>query len=479
MITRINETKTITIIKKIVVYILLFSFLLVDLPQGALAGSALPPTPPPGGYEWAYVLDSSGSTGLRFFYNQNANTQDFANVERGANLMGPSVGWALFGSASLAYTYGNHNWDIYSAGTISTEKFYIFIQSNVGGKDFVRNICLTAGDSSFGTIFPSSYLTSNSNLFVLDNINNSAGAFICFNQLNTDGTVSKQDSTVYGKIPGLASTSIDYNVPFQKIQQGGYTHDALVAPLTIPKPTDTDDNACKGNYAQRQIKTTDDAQKWATNEITHLQSIDTDPTHAALNVIKAKLADSSISGPIYQNMITQDTAALQNYYGTASQIPSVPINESTYTAIRNAYQTAQDAGQNGDYMSYFKGYLNFSLIKYYALVNLTYYKCIQSKNPNDPAATLYNSTVEGEINALDTALATNIGGSSTGGGSDYCTIQTQGGFLSKIASYLGMGGGLSYVFCMISYGIYYALSYLVGWANDIALHVIGVDITNQ
>ncbi|MDO8444148.1 MAG: hypothetical protein Q7S80_01425 [bacterium] len=333
-------------VKKIVVYILLFSFLLLDFPQGVFAAD---PTPAPvaHGFSYVYVQNqnaSQQSTNIR--YQWGGSTDQYIEF-KSDSMSGFSYVEIdnLLGYKTLKIDGTPGSWDIYtttSTAFVSHARPYLMVHH--GSPDKVMNMCfyhndLPSGDTHFHSgvkFYPQSATSpvSPDDLYTYD----------CkfFNSVIDEPTPNnpKEFVRAWGNIQGTPNA----NTALQGVYDGikGSSSGAPIAAARVPVPKSENITACAASGAKRLIANDDDANKWIEAQLFQIKTVSTDPNDAGANYLKAGLTGDTSS--LKQDLIEYDRRAFEDFYGDSSKnYPTKRLTDVQSQELVQKYQAVQDS----------------------------------------------------------------------------------------------------------------------------------------
>lgn len=344
-------------IKKIVVYILLFSFLLLDLPQGVFAAD---PTPAPTKYNvgWRYVLNTiagDSSQGERTtvqnllrFYTEPSNDSDnkyvdFRNIYHGVSWVGEQEGM---------FTGTSHKWDMWISSNPSGQKFYI-VSTAETSPETVMNICFPATDTvaTQGKLLPYYILNSTSDIH-----------YKCYNeQGGKPAEIISKNTAPQGDIPNLTGL---FATAFKKIQQGlgGTVYSfAKISPMSRGSQAPKTDNVklCQKFTTARQVKDDKAATLWINSIKANIAAIHKAKSAQAStantpqasqpaaddNYASAFFSDASKVAALKAELIGYDNNSYKNYYGPSASSPVYPtasLTDQAHNSLLDEYQKVED-----------------------------------------------------------------------------------------------------------------------------------------
>lgn len=303
-------------IKKIVVYILLFSFLLLDLPQGVFANTAdaMNPTPPPGGVHWEFNIEnvSSGQPNqvLQFYYDagNSRNHLDFHIAYSGVGLEESTTS----DSTGLYVPIGGKTqWSTWIGGSAG-KKLYILTDSD----SYVRNVCDSTAINASG-VNPMPYffhLVTSPTTVVSD------PSIGCFFHLNDSGAPDRTDNDRTKRVTGLTdplpspnSTEKTYNDVFNKILSR-YSNNRIAAYQRPAAPIAANVTACKKYTAKNMV--TDDGQLWLNSVIDYTKASEKIANGTSASPVSdAFFNDQNAKNKIKADAKKYNTDAISTFWG--------------------------------------------------------------------------------------------------------------------------------------------------------------------
>jgi|GEM_PF-2446076 len=359
--------------KKIVVYILLFSFFLVDLPQGVLAAE---PTPAPTyNVGWSYVYKTiegdtaqgesdTKETYLRFYYGSSADQYiDFSNIHHQVDLWGLDTNsYAIDsteGGSSSSSKYNVNDsgkWDLWASKNVPSNtqpKFYIISTSMLSSdnQDDVVNICFANGEDS--------KITTETNTHYINTGGNTEYTYKCFNKITNPtngkgGPIINQTKTT---VPNTLSLPPNYLEAFKKIVVGKFSF-ASIKPAGRASGTPKAENvtACKNFSTERLLDTEEKTKIWVTSMKqkieagvsesvgSSLSEADLAPTEDTKNFAQEFFKNDNKVKTLITKLKDYDVTAYKNYYGSippAPGYPNVALSDTQNNKLKDEFQSLQ------------------------------------------------------------------------------------------------------------------------------------------